>query len=103
MLKQAEVKSKYLEYAINYLVIKMDKLGAYANVPSQTSEEIYQVRLDESSKVPYATDCQCPHHQIRHAYCKHMEAIDMFYKRVTGIFHRKLVATPTLAAYDVVG
>lgn len=83
MIKQAEQESKdYFEEAIRTIYIDMDRQGAFAKVVSECGKGAYPVRIDESTAVPHATSCKCPHNRYRRMYCKHMLVVDVFYQRI---------------------
>lgn len=81
-------RQDYFTYATENMLIDMDDRGTFAKVPSEVNHKRhYRVDIDESVKVPVATNCQCGDRQYRHTYCKHMQIIDLFYQHIAGIFH----------------
>lgn len=86
--------SSYFTYAVNNLLIDMDTQGTFAMIPGDTSKNEYRVDIDEHGDIPVATNCKCGDRHFRHAYCKHMLVVDLFYQRIASIFKFEDEATP---------
>ncbi len=81
-------RNEYVEQALESLVIDQDARGAFALVASERKGHTpYTVRIDESGQVARAISCECPHHQYRNAYCKHMEIVTAFYQHIFEMVH----------------
>jgi len=81
MVKQEEKKSKYFASVLPRIRVKTHhnrrsgQCISFALVPSEKGNEQYAVGIDEHG---HAAWCDCKHHEIRGAYCKHMEAVDLY-------------------------
>jgi hypothetical protein len=90
MVQQTEQMSNrlaYFEWAVPQIVIAANHQGeTVAWVPSASSNDPYVVTIDESTKIPHATDCSCKDRYYRKNYCKHMQAADLFFQNIAAIF-----------------
>jgi len=80
MISQEEKKSKYFAAVLPQIKIKTHhnhRSGqhvSFALVPGSKGNDVYAVGIDEHGRAAW---CDCKHHEIRGAYCKHMEAVDL--------------------------
>jgi len=81
--KYQEQKEARIQSALDTMVIESDSFGTYATVPSTSNKNnSYIVNIDESERIPVATDCNCKGNAEFGHTCVHMQAVDRLFTRV---------------------
>lgn len=76
-------KEQRIQQAIAALSIDMIGDATFARVPSTSNSfTTYIVDIDESSKVPVATNCDCKGHKEFGKECVHMISVNRFFARI---------------------
>jgi hypothetical protein len=102
----AKINFFYQKHVVEHLVIGLNDNGLFVSIPSENTDECYEVQCEESATRIEVKSCQCLGFK-RHNHCKHCEIVqnwwDACYKPVVAPVEETAIFEVERKSFYIVG